>query len=307
MAVERDAGLRGRCLRSRQRDPENRVRAEAALVRRAVGLDQRGVEQRPGRRRRYRRRPRAARSFTFATACGDALAAPRGASVAQLDGLVDAGRGARTGRSADPAAPDSSRTSTSTVGFPRESSTCRPCTSAILVIRSPSQGRSSDPARESERRPVLAVCGGEALGLLDPREKRPAAARSSSSGSTFSRRATLTHANSTSPSSAGDPRIGLALGRPAPARKLGAKLEQLLVQVSERSGDVGVVEADRGGPALHLSRQQKRRQASRGRRGRCLRGPPGRPSAAPSSRGHARPSSPRRLRRRAGGARSASR
>ena len=94
VAVERDAGLRGGGLGRRERDAEDRVRAETALVRRAVGVDQRGVdrglvggvETGDGL---------AQRAVHVRDGPGDALAAPRGAAVAQLDRLVHAGRGAR--------------------------------------------------------------------------------------------------------------------------------------------------------------------------------------------------------------------
>jgi hypothetical protein len=44
MAEQRDAGVRRGSLRGRERDAEDRVRAEPPLVRRPVELDQRAVE-----------------------------------------------------------------------------------------------------------------------------------------------------------------------------------------------------------------------------------------------------------------------
>jgi hypothetical protein len=44
MSEERDSLIGGRCLRGRKRDAEDRVRAEPALVRRPVELDQGAVE-----------------------------------------------------------------------------------------------------------------------------------------------------------------------------------------------------------------------------------------------------------------------
>jgi hypothetical protein len=59
------------------------------------------------------------------------------------------------GTAARPKAPDSSCTSTSTVGFPRESRIWRPRTCAIAVIRSlPSQARSTGPARRAAASPT---------------------------------------------------------------------------------------------------------------------------------------------------------
>ena len=71
--------------------------------------------------------------LTLPTAVEHALAAVAVAAVAQLDRLVLAGRGA--GRHDGPAAcaPLSSKTSTSTVGLPRESRTSRPTTSTISL------------------------------------------------------------------------------------------------------------------------------------------------------------------------------
>ena len=69
VAVERDAGLGGGRLRGRERDAEDRVGAEPALVRRAVAVDQRRVERRPGRRRRAPSTASRSAPLTFATAC----------------------------------------------------------------------------------------------------------------------------------------------------------------------------------------------------------------------------------------------
>ena len=157
----------------------------------------------------------------------------------------------RTGRSPRPIAPESSETSTSTVGLPRESRTWRPRTSVIVVI----------PCLlcpvvirvllvERERRPVLAVGGRErAPRLRRARGTASRRARSSSSGSTSSLRATFTAANSTSPSSE-RPRVGLVSWRARP-RQLGAQLAQLVVEVGEGAREIGVLEADR--PRAHAA------------------------------------------------------
>ena len=117
----------------------------------------------------------------------DALAAAGLAAVAQLDRLVRAGRRARR-TAARPTAPDSSSTSTSTVGLPRESRIWRARTLRIAVMREPPwRGRSSAPARRAassaQRSPSPA---GELLGALDARaEPLRSSPRSASSGSTF--------------------------------------------------------------------------------------------------------------------------
>ena len=89
---ERLARLRGGRLRGRQRDAENRIRAQTTLVGRAVELDQPlvdpalvgGVESTQG-----------SGDLTpdVRDRLGDALPAPRLAAVAQLERLVDTGRG----------------------------------------------------------------------------------------------------------------------------------------------------------------------------------------------------------------------
>ena len=99
IAVERQAGGFGRGLRHRQRDAENGVGAEAALVRRAVELDHRLVDV----------------DLVFGFHAADrleqfaidgldglehALAEIAGAAVAQFDGLVGAGREHRRHRGA---------------------------------------------------------------------------------------------------------------------------------------------------------------------------------------------------------------
>ena len=87
-------------LRGRERDAEDRVRAEPALVRRAVELDQRPVERRLVVGVERRARASAISPFDVRDRLRDALAAPRVAAVAQLDRLVRAGRGARGDRRA---------------------------------------------------------------------------------------------------------------------------------------------------------------------------------------------------------------
>ena len=85
---------RGR-VRGGQRDAEDRVGAEARLVRRAVELDQRAVERRPGRSASSPATASAISPLTLADRLRDALAAVGVAAVAQLGGLELAGRRAR--------------------------------------------------------------------------------------------------------------------------------------------------------------------------------------------------------------------
>ena len=75
--------------------------------------------------------------LTLATARDDALAGPGLAAVAQLDRLELAGRGAGGHRGAGRARPDSSTTSTSTVGLPRESRIWRAWMEAMALTGAP--------------------------------------------------------------------------------------------------------------------------------------------------------------------------
>ncbi len=130
VAVKRQARLHGRGLGDGEADPEDGVGAQAALL----GVPSRsiriastaswfaGVEARAGPRRSRRSRCRRP-SHTLAEVAGRI-------AVAQLDGLVGAGRraGGHDGRAADGAV--SSRTSTSTVGA-RESRISRAPTASM--------------------------------------------------------------------------------------------------------------------------------------------------------------------------------
>ena len=257
-------GSAARRLRGRERDAEDGVRAEAALVRRAVELDQRAVD----RRLVAVRRSPATRLRDLAVHVGDgprdALAAPLRAAVAQLDRLVDAGRGARRDR----CAPDARRTRARR--RPRRSD-CRASRATAGRVRPrshvirppPSPGRSSASCSASgELAPVAPVVGGESGRRPRPaRRNRAVAARSSSSGSTFRRRATFTSANSTSPSSSAT-RADRARAR-APARHAEAPPAARRSSSSRSAsapGDVRLVEADRGRAPLHLPRVEQRRQ-----------------------------------------------
>ena len=125
------------------RHAEDGVRAELALVRRAVEVEHLAVDRRPGRTRSCRSSAGAIASRTFATAVERALAeVALLVAVAQFDRLVRAGAGpARHRGPADRAA--ARMTSTSTVGLPRLSRIsrafkrewCSLCWCFVWVIR----------------------------------------------------------------------------------------------------------------------------------------------------------------------------
>ena len=134
---------------------------------------------------------------------------------------------------------------------------------ALIGSASPWPDRSSGPARRaasSAQRPPLRRR--EPLGALDARRRSArVVARSASSGSTFSRRATLTAAKSTSPSSSTCARVGLAsraAGRSAGSSRRSSRSSSS--RSASAPADVRVLEADRRRAALHLVRVEQRRQ-----------------------------------------------
>ena len=148
--------------------------------------------------------------LTFSTALRDALAHPVRAAVAQLGGLELARRGARRHRGAPPGA----RTDAELDLDGRVAAAVEDLAgvdvldlahvggSRVVSFGSGVRGRSSRAARSAGDRPSFAPSDAarSPAACTRPR-KRSAAARSASSGSTCSLRATLTAANSTSPSS----------------------------------------------------------------------------------------------------------
>ena len=167
-------------------------------------------------------------------------------------------------------------------------------------LRSPSPwpGRRSGPARRAAARRTRSPSAAASVSAVSTRAwKRAAAARSASSGSTFSRRATLTDAKRTSPTSPDVALVGLGL-RPADPRS-GSSCRSSSIS-SARSANaprgVRVLEPDRGRATLHLLRQEQRGRASAGRRGRSPRGPPASSSAPPTAPSRRRAS--RRVERR---------
>ena len=174
---------------------EDRVRAEPALVRRAVEGDERLVERalvgrvEPGERRRRSRRSRSR------PPCATALAAVLGAAVAQLDRLVDARwtrpraprRGpARPTRARRPPRRSGSRASRGSAGRARpRSRSLRSLPELLGLVEVPIL------LRERQARELDPVRGGEPLGGLDTRaesRRSPPAARAPGRRSAAARR-----------------------------------------------------------------------------------------------------------------------
>ncbi len=206
VAPQRQPGLRRGRLRGRQRDAEDRVRAEPGLVGGAVELDHRPVDARPGRRRRRPAPPAPARrSRSPPPASRPCRPTPRRRRAA---------RRPRTRRSTRPTAPRRARRRrTSAARRPRRSG-CRGCRRS--AARAPSRSRSSSLSTSSLN--------------------RSAACRRASSGSTPASTASRTAASSRSP-------CVLPLGIQSKARALCA-LEHLL-RVERRRQVVGQLAEDR--------------------------------------------------------------
>ena len=227
VGVERHPGLgRGRA-GGRQRDAEDRVGAEPRLVRRPVELASGCGRSPPGRSARAPdQRLRRSSSLTFATALPTPLpahASPPSRSSVASNSPVEAPEGT----AARPRAPESSATSTSTVGLPRESRIWRAWMRSIAPI--------------AEAR--------EASGSASRR--RSAAARRASSGSTPSRRESRTTSSSISPTArSASSRVARSAGDAA----LGLGAAQDLARVEQPGQVLGHVgERVVGAPALDLA------------------------------------------------------
>src|SRR5581483_8614345 len=192
---------------------EDRVRAQPALVRRAVEIDERAVET-----------LLVARVAAVCELCklavdvhdglGNALTAVRVAAVAQLGGLVHACR--RTGR--DDRAPVRARiepdlhldgrvaTGIEDLAAPHVGD----LHSVLSFVFAWSKYASCSASGSALQSSPFAAASASAVSTRS--RKRRAAARSSSSGSTFSLRATFTAANRTSPSSEAMRRAGSSSG-----------------------------------------------------------------------------------------------
>ena len=117
----------------RERDGEDRVRAEAGLVRGAVKLAEERVD--PGLLARVLAREGGGDlAFDVGDRALDPLAPKRAGSPSRSSTASRAPVEAPEGTAADPTAPPASRTSASTVGFPRESMISR---ARIASIRLP--------------------------------------------------------------------------------------------------------------------------------------------------------------------------
>ena len=149
-------GRRG--VRHGQRDAEQGVGPEPALVRRAVERDQLGVERRLDRPGPCRATAGAITRVTLSTALSDAQSAIATAvGVAQLECLVPA-RARPRGDDRPPDGPVEAIASTSTVGRPRESSTWRAFSAfnvamsippADRIVENIAQNRPMSPARSA--------------------------------------------------------------------------------------------------------------------------------------------------------------
>src|SRR5215218_1716192 len=119
------------------------------------------------------RRRGASSSSTFWTARATPFPPHADASPSRSSTASNAPVEAPDGTAARPNAPDSRTTSTSTVGFPRESSTCRARTSEIRLATQLRLRLVVVPVLrlELERRPPLAALGRELLRPLHPRDE----------------------------------------------------------------------------------------------------------------------------------------
>ena len=238
VAVERRRPRRRRPLRDGERDAEDRVRAEPALVRRAVELDQARVD-RPLVERVEPATAAAISPFTLRDGLQrrpcrrSALAA-----VAQLDRLPLAGRRARGHGGAAAARPTRARPrprpsgcrgSRGSGGRGRSRSQAHPA--------SPWRGRNSGPARRAPARSNSRPSAAASSSAVSTRAtKRPSRRAARARDRRPSRRATLTAAKSTSPTSSRAPSVRARRGLGASSS---SRAPQLLVEVRERAAASG--------------------------------------------------------------------
>src|SRR5436190_458970 len=216
-------------------------------------------------------RPRTASAIsplTLATARPTPLP-PHSAAASRSSTASCAPVEAPEGTAARPNAPESRRTSTSTVGLPRESRICLPRTSAIVLTAPPSSllllGQVEIPILllERESRPVVPVGRGELLGALDALAEPPACAPELELGIDVEPPGDVDRGEQEVPELRCDSRVRLGLGRWVGRRQLPPELVELALEVAYRCGDVGVLEADCRRPPLHLARDKQRRQRLR--------------------------------------------
>ena len=163
IAVERLAGVGRGGLRHRQRDAEDRVGAEPALVRGAVELDHRPVQG-------ALLGPRALQgggdlAVDVRDRRGDPLAGPGVPPVAQLDGLELAGRGAGGHRRQRRGRPTRARPRPRPSGLPRESMIWRAWMRSI-ALKLIWRGWSAERLRCSRPGEGLRCCRGSLRGSL---------------------------------------------------------------------------------------------------------------------------------------------
>ena len=225
-------------------------RARSAAGRARPGRARPGPRPRPGSRRRWRP--------PCETPLPPHSEPPSRSSTASCTPVE-----APEGTAARPNAPDSSSTSTSTVGLPRESRIQRPRTSLIELIAAPPwPDRSTGPARRAAARSSARPRAAASSSARSTRAtKRAFVERSASSGSTFSLRREVDDGEEEVADLVRDARVGLGLGaRLAGARDLRLQLAELLAHLRERPFEVGPVEPGRDRAALQLPRLQQPRQ-----------------------------------------------
>ena len=260
VAEEREPGIGGGRLRHGERDAENRVRAEPALVRRAVELDQPLVE-----RALVGGVQAAHRLGDLAVDVADRLPSR---PCRPTPGRRRAARAPRARRSRRPRElpRGRSRPTPATPRPPRSGCRASRGSAARACARWPSCACLLGEVEvavllvECELRPALAVLSASRSARSTRATKRSLIIRSASSGSTFRRRATLTEAKSTSPSSSKTCGCGSVSGAGSPPPELGLQLAHLVVEVRDRALDVRILEADGAGATLHLAGIQQRRQ-----------------------------------------------
>src|SRR6266536_4327698 len=179
------------------------------------------------------------------------------------------------GMPARPTAPDSSTTSTSTVGLPRESRIWRACTRATLLIGQPPVGRSSAGLLREIEVAVLLVerqlaPGGSVrcrklLGLLDARAEAVARRPEGELGIDVETARDVHGGEEHVSELLEHARVGLGLGRRLAAGRSDrlAQLAQLVVEIGERAADVRILEAHRLRALLHLACVENRRKGLR--------------------------------------------
>ena len=258
---------RGAGLRRRERDAEDRVRAEPRLVLRPVELDQRRVE----------------RALVLRVEAGDrvrdlvvdvahrlehALAAVRTrVAVAQLDGLeLPRRRARRHGRAADRARLEldvdlDGRVAARVEDLPRADA----ARSTDALTRTPPwRGRSSDPAPRAPARQTTSPRRPRALGALDALDEAPRHRAQRELGIDVQAPRDVDRGEEHVAELLEDVRMRLRLRRGlARLRERLLQLAQLVVEIGQRARRVRILEADRRRAPLHLARVEQRGQRLR--------------------------------------------